>query len=67
MEWFLGMIVGIVATILVSKFVTKAWTIGVLKLNLCDPEAELIGLHIDSKLNDLVRNKFVILKIDSQK
>lgn len=67
MEWFLGVLVGIAVTVLFSKFITKTWTIGVLKINLKDPEADICGLHIDSNINDLPTKKFVILRVDSQK
>lgn len=66
MEWILGVLVGIAATVLISRFITKSWSIGVLKINLRDPEADICGLAIDSDINDLVKKKFVVLKVDSQ-
>ena len=67
MWYVLGLLTGILLTILFTRFFARSWTIGVLKVNLNDPEAELMKLNIDSDINHLPNHKFVILKVDTQK
>lgn len=66
--WFLiGVAAGILVTILFTKFYARSWTIGVLKINLTDPDADMFKLNIDTDVESLPNHKIVILKVDSQK
>ena len=67
MWYVLGLLTGILLTILFTRFFARSWTIGVITINLHDPEAELMKLNIDSDINTLPNHKFVILKVDTQK
>lgn len=67
MWYVLGLLTGILLTILFTRFFARSWTIGVLKINLTDPEEDTMKLNIDSDINSLPNHKFVILKVDTQK
>lgn len=66
--WYtIGVLTGILLTILFTRFFARSWTIGVLDINLVDPEADTMKLNIDSDINSLPNHKFVILKVNTQK
>lgn len=65
--WLLGVLVGCSFVILLEILCLKKCTVGMLRFNTTDPEADICRLVIDDDLDSLSKKKIVILKIDSQK